>query len=351
MFFGMKHRKPRVLVIGTGGAISAKPFKGKWKYGEFAEEDLIDIVSGIREKFDIKTANIFRMDSSDVKPEHWLTLANSIYYNMEEFDGIVVTMGTDTMHYADTAIAFLIQNNNIPIVFTGSVVDPTELNTDAKWNLREAITVAGTADIAETVLVFNGRIFRATRTKKINASEFTAFRSGSDVPLGKIQQFIELMQPYRKRGKRKPVLYNKLETKVMLFRMFPGFNGECIKNAVDLGYKGLVLQGYGLGNIPMHDESIRDGINYAYRKSVPIVVTSDCILGSFWQHIYEAEIGSRLKGMKIIPVYDMLTETAYVKLMWVLAKTNKFSEVKKMMQKNYAGEISKFNKNKGKQIT
>ena len=342
MFFGMKHRKPRVLVIGTGGAISAKPFKGKWKYGEFTEEDLIDIVSGIREKFDIKTANIFRMDSSDVKPEHWLTLANSIYYNMEEFDGIVVTMGTDTMHYADTAIAFLIQNNNIPIVFTGSVVDPTELNTDAKWNLREAITVAGTADIAETVLVFNGRILRATRTKKVNASEFTAFESVDEPQLGTIQHFIELRGKYRKRSKNAPKLYQNLESEVAIMKVYPGFDGNRIVSLIGQGVKGIVLEGYGLGNIPLLDNSMREAIKFADRKNVAIAITSPCALGKFWKNIYQAEIGARLKGLKVIPLYDMLTETAYVKLMWVLSRTTEFAEVKKMMQKSYAGEISEF---------
>ncbi|MEK6957863.1 MAG: asparaginase [archaeon] len=335
----MKGRKPRVLVIGMGGAISAKPVNGKWKYGEFPQEEVLKIIPGIREKYDIKATNIFRMDSSDMKPEHWLTLANTIYHNMKDYDGIVVTMGTDTMHYAGTAIAFLIQNNNIPIVFTGSQVDPTQLNTDARWNLREAITVAAEAGLAETVTVFNGRILRATRTKKINASDFTAFKSFGEQPLGKIQQFISLAGKYRKRSNSKPALYNKLEPRVAILKVYPGFDGKRVTRMVDYGMRGIIIEGYGLGNIPLLGNGMAEAIKYANKKNVAIAITSDCSLGSGWKCIYEAEIGARLKGMKAIPVYDMLTETAYVKLMWVLAQTTKYAEVKKMMQKSYVGEI------------
>ena len=338
----MKGRKPRVLVIGLGGAISAKPVNGKWKYGEIAQEELLKLTPGITEKFDIKATNIFRMDSADLQPKNWLTLANTIYHNMKDFDGVVVTMGTDTIDYVSSAIAFMIQDNNIPIVFTGSQVDPTQVNTDARWNLREAITVAGENDVAETLLVFNGRILRATRTKKVNASEFTAFESVDEPQLGTIQHFIELRGKYRKRSKNAPKLYQNLESEVAIMKVYPGFDGNRIVSLIGQGVKGIVLEGYGLGNIPLLDNSMREAIKFADRKNVAIAITSPCALGKFWKNIYQAEIGARLKGLKVIPLYDMLTETAYVKLMWVLSRTTEFAEVKKMMQKSYAGEISEF---------
>ncbi len=342
-------RKPKVLVIGTGGAISAKPVKGKWKYGEFSQEQILDFIPGIREKYDIKTANVFRFDSSDIKPENWLTLANYIYYNMTRVDGIVVTMGTDTISYAAAAISFLIQNQSIPIVFTGSKVDPTQINTDARLNLRQAIAVAGDTDIAETLIIFNGKIIRATRSRNINASEFDSFRSFGKHQLGTIEHSIKIHGNYRKKSKTKPILQNKLEFEVAIMKVYPGFNGGRINNLINDGATGLVLQGFGLGNIPVTDPSIKEGIKYANKMNVPIVVTSDSELGTLWQEIYEAEIGTRLKGLKIIPVYDMLTETAYVKLMWVLSQTNDYNQVKKMMQHSYAGEITVLKKN-GKKL-
>ena len=340
----MKARKPKVLVIGTGGAISARSVDGRWKYGEIRQEDLIGMMPELKSNFQIKTTDIFRIDSSDLSPDHWLTLANTIYYSMSDYDGIVVTMGTDTMHFADTAIAFLIQNNNIPIVFTGSKVDPLHYGSDATRNISDAIMIAGRADIAETVIVFNGSIFRAARTKKINASEFNSFGSGDGMPLGKIEQFVKFFGPHRKRSKSKPVLYRNLETDVAIMKVYPGFDGGRIISLINEGVKGIVIEGFGLGNLPLHDGSIRKAIKYANGRKIPIVVTSDCFLGEYWREIFEAEVGARIDKLGIIHVYDMLPETAYVKLMWVLGQTRNPNEIKKMMQKNYLGEITEYRK-------
>ncbi|MCH7902797.1 asparaginase [archaeon] len=267
-------------------------------------------------------------------------ISRTIFYKMKNYDGIVVTMGTDTLQFADTAISFLIQQNNIPIVFTGSKVNSEQIHTDARSNFREAISVAGETDLAETVTVFNHQIIRAVKTKKINASEYNAFTSSDGKTFGKIEEFITFNQPYKKKNKKKPILFKKLEERVSLVKVYPGFNGNRIKHLVDQGVKGIVLEGFGLGNLPLLDGSIKDGIAYADKKNTIIVVTSDSFLGDYWQQIYDSEIGTRLKEMKIIPVYDMLSEVAYIKLMWVLAQTSVYTQVKKMMQTNYVGEIT-----------
>ncbi|MBI4210797.1 MAG: asparaginase [Candidatus Diapherotrites archaeon] len=340
-------RKPRVLVIGTGGTMGAKLVDGIWKYGEITMETLVNSTPRVKEHFEVSTTNLFRMDSADMKPDNWLTLANTIYYAMNDYDGIVVTIGSDTAAYAATAVSFLIQELNIPVVFTSALMHPEQLNTDAEVNLRDAITVAGRADIAETLIVFNGKIMRATRTKKVNASELGGFGSfETSYPLGDIQQFISLNTPYRKRSRSKPKLYNKLETDVATVKVYPGFDGNRIKNLVDYPVKGMVLEGFGLGNIPVLDNGMKEAIAYANSKNAAVVIASNCYLGKHWQRIYEAEIGNRLRGLRAIPVYDMLPETAYVKLMWVLAQTTDYKKVKSMMQKSYAGEITPFSKNK-----
>ncbi len=346
----MNAKKPKILVIGTGGAISARPVDGVWKYGEIPAQELLEIIPTIKEHFELRSSNIFLMDSSDFKPENWLTLANAIYYKMKDYNGIVVTMGTDTLCYAANAISFLIQDLNIPIVFTGSKMDPAQLNTDARRNLRDAITVAGKCDIAETLVVFNGKIMRASRTKKINASEFDAFKSFALEPLGKIENFLNLLGPYRKRSKSKPKLYSKLENLVATVKVYPGFDGKRIRHLVDYPVKGIILEGFGLGNLPLIDSGIIEGIKYANQKNIAICIASNCDLGSNWQDIYGAEIGSRLKGLKVIPVYDMLPETAYVKLMWVLAQTQDFEEVKKMMQTPYCEEVSIYDRKKADKL-
>ncbi len=342
----MARRKPKILVIGMGGAIGAKMENGRLKYGELEQGEVLKRVSGIQDSFEIDTANIFRMDSADMMPQHWLTLANTIYYKMKDYDGVVITMGTDTMPYAASAISFLIQNINMPIVFTGSQVDPGEPTTDARINTRTAIVVAANSDLGETVIVFNRKIIRGTRARRVNATDFSGFESTGADQLGTIEYSPKFNVPYRKRSKEKPVLYNKLETRVAILKAYPGFDTAIINGLVDKGIKGIVLEGYGLGLLPTLNNSIKEAIGYARKKNVPVIITSDCSLGSSWQSLYEAETGTRIKGLKAIPAYDMITETAYVKLMWVLGQTHEMGEIKRMMQRNYVGEITEFGKGK-----
>jgi len=336
----MKKKKPRILVIGLGGVIGAKPIKGTWKYGEIPQNELLKLTPQINETFEIESSNILRVDSVDLKPENWLTIANYIYYKMKNFDGVVVTMGIDTLPYVAAAISFLIQKTRIPIVFTGSQLDPIKSNTDARSNLCEAITVAGKSDIAETIVVINKKIFRATEIRRNNASEFDAFDSKCG-PIGKIQGVIKFTRPYTKKGKQKSIFYNTLNTNVTIIKLFPGFNPKSIRNAITDSTKGIILEGYGLGTLPFLGGEMQKNLKFAYQKKIPIIITSDCFLGEFWETIYNAELLERFKGKKIIQGYDLLTEVACVKLMWALGQTNDYQEIKKLMQTNYCGEISK----------
>ncbi|MEM4390711.1 MAG: asparaginase [Candidatus Diapherotrites archaeon] len=335
------NKKPKVLVIGLGGAISAKLKNEHWDYGTITQKELIESTQRIKENFEIDAIDLFRMDSADIKPEQWLTLANTIYHKMQNYDGIVVTMGTDTLSYTATAIAFMIQKNNIPIVFTGSQMDPEQINTDAKRNLRGAITIAGTSNIAETLVFFNNKIMKATTCKKTNATELDAFSPIGDKIIGTLQQSITIEETnYRKRTKTKPKLYSKIDTEVALVKVYPGFEGKRLINLINNGATGIVLEGFGLGNLPLIDTGLKEAIKYANKKKAPVVVTSNTPLGKYWKTSYKTEIGQRFKQINIIKAYDMLPETAYVKLMWVLGQTKEPEKIEKMMLKNYAGEIN-----------
>jgi len=345
----MAKRKPKLLVIGTGGTIGSKPVENVLKIGEVPQEEIIKIIPRISNIFEIETSNLFRVDSSDIRPENWLTLANFIYYKLKEYDGIVVTSGTNTMAYMASAIAFLIQNLNKPIVFTGAVVDPTQINTDARRNMREAIMCAGNSNIAEPVIVSYEKIIRATKARKVNASEYDAFESVGEEPIAKVERFIYYNNiKFRKKSNSQPKLYSKLETNVGIFKTYPGFDPRRIIEAVDSGVKGMVLEGVGIGNLPMPDNRMEEAIKYANSRNAIVVVSSACTMGTYWSEIYRPELGYRFENIKVIPAYDMLTEVAYIKLMWVLGITQDFAEVKKMMQKNYCGEITEIKENKQK---
>ncbi|MBI2598230.1 MAG: asparaginase, partial [Candidatus Diapherotrites archaeon] len=190
-------------MAGLGGTIAAKEIGNVWESGHFTQNELLEMDPKIKKEFEIETSNLFRIHSADTQPEHWLALANLAYYKLlEDFDGIVVTHGTDTMHYTSAAMSFLIQNLNKPIVFTGSQVIPTRIGSDAQRNIYDSLRVAGHSPLAEVAIVFSGKIFRANRAKKVKAADFDAYRSSSIQPLGSVQHEIILNSPFNKKSKK-----------------------------------------------------------------------------------------------------------------------------------------------------
>ncbi len=329
---------PKIFIIGTGGTISAKIVKGIWKPGELTEENLLSMLPELKSMVRLETTTVFRMDSTNMQPEHWLTLAQIIYYKLDDVDGIVITHGTDTMQHSASAISFLIQNLNIPVVFTGCQILPSDMGSDARRNLLDAIRVAANADLAESVIVFNGKIFRGNRTKKFREIEFNGFNCVGMRPLGLIEGDLMLTGEQLKRGNKKPVLVNKIEPNVALLKIFPGFNPKTVEYLIDSGIKGIVLEGYGPGNTPTEKRSLIPAIKRATERGVPVVITTQCVLGPSWAYVYE--VGTKALDAGAIPGYDMLSETALVKLMWTLGQTKDLDKIKKMMLKNYAGEIT-----------
>ncbi|MBI4044463.1 MAG: asparaginase [Candidatus Diapherotrites archaeon] len=334
-------KKPRIFMVGLGGTIAAKEISSRWISGHYSQKELLRMDPKIEHTFDVKTSNLFRIHSADTQPEHWLSLANLVYYNLEEgFDGIVVTHGTDTMHYTSAAMSFLIQNLSNPIVFTGSQIIHAKMGSDAPKNIYDSLMVASYADLAEVVIVFNGNIFRANRAKKVAAADFDAYKSSGIEPLGFVQHDIALNGKQVRRKKRKPKLFSRLETDVSIVEVHPGLNPKSLEAVANSDLKGIVLRGYGLGNYPVEKNSLTPAINSLAESGIPVVLTTQCRMGPDWKNVFFKEIGTRYDNANVILGYDMRPHTALVKLMWVLAQTSKPTQVKKMMQANYAGEIT-----------
>lgn len=333
------NKKPKVLLIGTGGTLSAKIVNGAWKPGELKTDEILKLAPEVAEHVQLKTTSLLRIDSSNMQPEMWLTLAQIIHYELPNYDGIVVTHGTDTMQYSAAAISFLLQKLNVPIVFTGSQVAPGEIGSDARRNLIDSIRVASMGDVAESVIVFNGKIFRGNRTKKLRELDYDAFMCVGMPPLGKVEQTVNFTgEQFPRSHKKKPELINKLETDVALLKIYPGFEPTIIDNLINKGVKGFVIEGFGAGNVPTEKRSIIPSIKNATKSDIPVVITTQCSLGSSWAYLYE--VGVKAIEAGALPGYDILSETALVKLMWVLGQTNDLKRVKKMMLTNYAGEIT-----------
>ena len=330
--------KSKVFLIGCGGTISAKSRKNAWKPGELTESEILKEIPHLNRIAEIGAMDLFRVDSSNMQPENWATLAQTIFLKLEEYDGIVITHGTDTLHYSAAAMSFMIQDLNKPILFTGSQFALSQIGSDARRNLFDAVRVAAEADLAESAIVFNGKILRGNRSKKFREVEFDAFDSVGMGPLGIVENTIRLNGEQIKRSGKKPKLANGIEPNVYLIKLHPGFNPKIVETMINNGTKGFVLEGFGAGNVPTEERTVIPYIKRAVDSGIPVVITTQCTLGTSWVYLYD--VGRKALEAGGIPSFDLLNEVALVKLMWVLKQTKDMKKIKEMMLKNYCGEIT-----------
>ncbi|MHA2001630.1 MAG: asparaginase [Promethearchaeota archaeon] len=345
-------KKKKILLIGTGGTITAKQIDGTWKPGEISEADLIQFVPELATIADIATLNLFNIDSVCMQPKYWIKIAQTIKENYKKYDSFVITHGTDTMHYTAAALSFLIKNLAKTVAITGSMVPSHQIGTDAKNNLLNAIRVAVDGNIHEVVIVFNHKIIRGNRAKKIRELEFDAYMSVGMRPLGVIEEDIRYTGEHYHIGdpQKELVIYPNMELEVSIQKLTPGYNPEILKKMAEIGYKGIICEGFGSGNIPIKTFSLLETIEELTQKGIPIIVCSQCAIGFSWMYLYEA--GKKAMEAGAIPGYDMTSESAMVKLMWILGNFPDYNmnQIRELIHKDISGEISAITSTKQKRI-
>lgn len=339
---------PRVSIISTGGTIASRvDYKTGAVYPALTAEDLYYAVPELEEIADIDAEILFSIFSENITPKHWEKIAEKTAEKIEEeYEGVVIAHGTDTMGYTAAALSFALQRPPIPIVLVGSQRSSDRPSSDAAVNLICAVTVAGKAPFAEVTVVMHGSssdkyclAHKGTKVRKCHTSRRDAFQSINAEPIAKItvKGEIEMLTSNynERRSDRKVELKAKFDPKVALIKTFPGMTGEIIDFLTDRGYHGIVIEGTGLGHAP---ESMFKSIERAINEGIAIVMTSQCLWGRINMNVYRT--GVQLLNIGVIPGEDMLPETAYVKLMWTLAQTRNLEEVRNIMLKNIAGEIN-----------
>ncbi|CAB49614.1 Glu-tRNA(Gln) amidotransferase subunit GatD [Pyrococcus abyssi] len=339
---------PEVTIIGTGGTIASRiDYETGAVYPAFTAEELAKAVPEIFEVANVKPKLLFNIFSEDMKPKHWVKIAHEVAKALNSGDyGVVVAHGTDTMGYTAAALSFMLRNLGKPVVLVGAQRSSDRPSSDAAMNLICSVRMA-TSEVAEVMVVMHGETgdtyclaHRGTKVRKMHTSRRDAFRSINDVPIAKIWPNGEiefLRKDYRKRSDEEVEVDDKIEEKVALVKVYPGISSEIIDFLVDKGYKGIVIEGTGLGHTP---NDIIPSIERAVEEGVAVCMTSQCIYGRVNLNVYST--GRKLLKAGVIPCEDMLPETAYVKLMWVLGHTQNLEEVRKMMLTNYAGEITPY---------
>ncbi len=332
--------KPHVVLIQTGGTL-AMPVDDDDAGGTLApgkaKIDLRAVVPGIGRVADVEVVELFNLDSGDMQPSHWLTMARAVHEALmrTEVSGVVVTHGTDTMSYTASALSFLLGPLPKPVVLTGAQRPLGDLRTDARANLVDA-TIGATLPVPEVLIAFGARLLRGCRTSKVDAWAFDAFASPGAPPLVELGLSVQVAPHVRGKTALTP-LDLSIEPRVLAVRVFPGLDPRLVMGAVRAGVKGLVLEGYGTGNLPnLVGSSLIPAIEEAQERGVPVVVVSQCMRGHVDLERYEG--GAAAKWAGAIDGGDMTVEAALAKLMVGLARHTDPAELRAYMLADVVGE-------------
>ncbi len=337
--------KMDVSIISTGGTVaSIIDYKTGAVHPAFTADDLLRATPELLDEANISGKAIMNILSENMKPEFWVQSARAVADEIDSgADGVVVAHGTDTMHYTAAALSFILETP-VPIIITGAQRSSDRPSSDAFLNLMSSVAMVK-SDVAEVTVCMHAtendnqaHIHRGTRVRKMHTSRRDTFNSINSPPLARVKdgkvKIIDKTFTYRTRGECQLEVNDSLEEKVGFIKSYPGIAAELLDYHIDKGYRGILMEGTGLGHCPDH---LILPLQRAANEEIPVVMTSQCLYGRTNLNVYST--GRKLLSSGVISVGDMLPETAYVKLVWALGQTNKLEEVKTIMQTNLKGEM------------
>ena len=337
-----------ILLIYTGGTIGMRPDEKTGALVPFDFSGIYDEFPSLRRlNVDIDVHTMPKLiDSSNVKPSDWCAIAEVIRDNYPKYDGFVILHGTDTMSYTASALSFMLENLAKPVIFTGSQIPIGVLRTDGRENLITAIEVAaakvdGRPVVPEVALLFHSRLCRGNRTRKSSAEELDAFSSPNYPPLAEVGVKISYNTAAiaRVEPSDEPLrIATMLSEGVAIIKLFPGISEHTLRAILSVeGLRGVVLETYGAGNAPTSGwflELMRETI----QRGVLVLNVTQCDNGSVEMHLYET--GQRLHSAGVVSAYDMTSEAAITKLMYVLGQNLPWEQSVELIQRPLRGEFT-----------
>ncbi|QXE01264.1 asparaginase [Terribacillus sp. DMT04] len=325
----------KLLMITTGGTIASVEGENGLAPAVNANE-MLNYVSDMNNDYTMETLSLMNLDSTNMQPEDWVTMAEAVQHRYDAYDGFIITHGTDTMAYTAAALSYMLQNSSKPIVITGSQIPITFQKTDAKRNITDAIRFA-CEEIGGVYVVFDGRVIQGTRAIKLRTKSYDAFES---INYPYIAFIHEDRIEYNKKiqSQNEPFTVDtSLCTDVLLLRLYPGLKPEVFDVLANM-YKGVVIESYGSGGIPFERHDLLQKINELVEKGVVVVITTQCLEEGEDMTIYE--VGRRINQELITRSSNMNTEAIVPKLMWALGRSAEPKEVKRMMETPIADDIT-----------
>lgn len=335
-----------ILILATGGTIVCSD-QGQGLRPHYAVEDLLKCIRPAFDNWSVIGKTVMNIDSSNMTPSHWLAIAASIVTEYHRYDGFVVTHGTDTMAYTGAALTYLLQGLNKPVILTGSQYTMTDSRTDAIQNLNDSLLLAG-EDIAGVFIVFDGKVINGTRAIKIKTRSYDAFESVNYPLVAEIKHnrikyspvikavFAKTPEPEGGQS-RSPLLVPALEERLLVIKLFPGLHPGIFDYIRD-NCRGVIIESYGTGGIATEIMDLATKVGELTEAGIVVTITTQCLKEGVDLQIYE--VGRKLPLDKIIYARDMNTDALVPKLMWAMAKSSAFQEIKRLVETPVRGDLT-----------
>ncbi|WP_295741231.1 asparaginase [uncultured Oscillibacter sp.] len=323
----------KILLIGTGGTIASEMTEGGLT-PELTTEQLLSQVPAISGICGVECIQLLNLDSTNITPGHWQMMARCVRTHYGEYDGFVITHGTDTMAYTAAALSYLIQGSPKPIVLTGAQKPIGFDSTDSKVNLMDAFRCAA-EDLPGVSIVFNNRVILGTRAKKTRSKSFQAFSSINYPDLGVLRDGV-LLRYIRQACREAPVFFDRLDTKVALLKLVPGVDRGLADYLLERN-DALIIESFGVGGLP-EDSGLYDCVRDAMAAGRTVVLTTQVENEGSDLGVYH--VGHALKNdLGVLEAYDMTTEAVVAKLMWILGQTRQREEIVRLFYTPVAQDI------------
>lgn len=334
----MKH----ILMLGTGGTIACKRTDDGLK-PVITSDEILSYVPDSRNYCQIDTIQILNIDSTNIQPCHWLTIANAIEKHYGQYDGFVITHGTDTMAYTAAALSYLIQHSEKPIVITGAQKPIDMENTDARTNLADSLLFASSDKAHDVNIVFDGKVIAGTRGKKERTKSYSAFSSINFPNVAVIQEDHIIFYLDDKERDREPVrFFHGLNSGVGLLKLIPSTDASLLDYMAE-HYDAVIIESFGVGGLPSYENGdYYRAIAHWTGLGKTVVMTTQVTNEGSNMSVYE--VGRNIKQeFGLLEAYDMTLEAVVTKTMWILSQTREPDEIRRLFYKTVNRDVLWYN--------